>query len=78
MLKDENKLIKQVMNSDINMFTQNIFPKIFEKTAQSCYVQHMDAFAKLFEEQNLYKSIMEEMGRVMYYRLKAKLGEAEL
>lgn len=78
MQKDENKLIKQVMNSDINMFTQNIFPKIFEKTAQSCYVQHMDAFAKLFEEQNLYKSIMEEMGRVMYYRLKAKLGEAEL
>jgi hypothetical protein len=38
----------------------------------------MDAFAKLFEEQNLYKSIMEEMGRVMYYRLKGKLGEAEL
>ena len=44
------------------MFAQNIFPKVFEKIAQDCYVQQMDAFAKLFEEPSFYGKVMEEMG----------------
>lgn len=55
---------------DVNMFSQNIFPKIFEKIAQACYVQQMDSFAKLFEEQSFYNRVMEEMGKAMYFNLK--------
>ena len=70
MKKEEKKLSKQAKNSDINMFAQNIFPKVFEKIAQDCYVQQMDAFAKLFEEPSFYGKVMEEMGRAMYFNLK--------
>ena len=52
------------------MFAQNIFPKIFEKIAQACYVQQMDSFAKLFEEQSFYNRVMEEMAKAMYFNLK--------
>ena len=70
MKKEEKKLTKQAKNSDVNMFAQNIFPKIFEKIAQDCYVQQMDAFAKLFEEPSFYGRVMEEMGKAMYFNLK--------
>ena len=70
MQKEEKKLKKQAKNSDVNMFAQNIFPKIFGKIAQDCYVQQMDSFAKLFEEQSFYNRVMEEMAKAMYYNLK--------
>ena len=35
--QEEKKLKKQAKNSDVNMFTQNIFPKIFENIAMKCY-----------------------------------------
>ena len=68
--KEGKKLSKQAKNSDVNMFAQNIFPKVFEKIAQDCYVQQMDSFAKLFEEPSFYKRVMEEMARAMYFNLK--------
>ena len=68
--KEGKKLTKQAKNSDVNMFAQNIFPKVFEKIAQECYVQQMDSFAKLFEEPSFYKRVMEEMARAMYFNLK--------
>jgi type I restriction enzyme R subunit len=71
--KEEKKLSKQAQNSDVNMFAQNIFPKIFEKIAQDCYVQQMDSFAKLFEEQSFYNKVMQEMGKAMYFDLKNRI-----
>lgn len=68
--KEGKKLSKQAKNSDVNMFSQNIFPKVFEKIAQDCYVQQMDSFAKLFEDPSFYGRVMEEMGRAMYFNLK--------
>ena len=68
--KEGKKLTKQAKNSDVNMFAQNIFPKVFERIAQDCYVQQMDSFAKLFEEPSFYKRVMEEMARAMYFNLK--------
>ena len=70
MKREKKRLSKQAKNSDANMFSQNIFPKIFEKIAQDCYVQQMDSFAKLFEEQSFYNRVMEEMGKAIYYNLK--------
>jgi type I restriction enzyme R subunit len=68
--KEGKKLSKQAKNSDVNMFAQNIFPKVFDKIAQDCYVQQMDSFAKLFEEQSFYDRVMQEMAKAMYYNLK--------
>jgi type I restriction enzyme R subunit len=70
MQKETKKLTKQAKNSDVNMFAQNIFPKVFEKIAQDCYVKQMNSFAKLFEDPSFYGRVMEEMGRAMYFNLK--------
>lgn len=70
MQKETKKLAKQAKNSDANMFAQNIFPKVFEKVAQACYIEQMDSFAKLFEEQSFYDRVMSEMGKAMYHNLR--------
>lgn len=71
-MKAEGKsLAKQAKNSDVNMFANNIFPKQFEKVAQQCYMEQMEAFTKLFEDPQFYKRVMEEMGRAMYFNFKA-------
>jgi type I restriction enzyme R subunit len=70
MQKEKTKLSKQVKNSDVNMFAKNIFPKIFDKIAQDCYIQQMDSFAKLFEEKSFYERVMEEMAKAMYFNLR--------
>ena len=63
-------LKKQAKNSDVNMFANNIFPEIFSKIAQQCYVEQMDAFSKLFEDPSFYKRVMEEMGKAIYFNCK--------
>lgn len=70
MKKENRRLTRQAKNSDINMFSHNIFPKVFDKIAQECYVQQMDSFAKLFEEQSFYNRVMEEMGKAVYFYLR--------
>lgn len=62
-------LKKQAQNSDANMFAENIFPKEFEKIAQKCYMEQMDAFSKLFEDEQFYKRVMQEMAKAMYVNL---------
>lgn len=70
-LKAEQKTLKkQAKNSDENMFAQDIFPAIFSKIAQQCYVEQMDAFAKLFEEPSFYKRVCEEMAKAMFFNYK--------
>ena len=54
------------------MFTQNIFPKVFEDIAQTCYLQQMDAFEKLFKETPFYNKVRKEMAVAVYSHLKKK------
>ncbi len=63
-------LKKQAKNMDANMFAASVFPKEFEKVAQKCYTEQMDAFAKLFEDDEFYKRVMSEMAKAMYLDLK--------
>lgn len=70
MKSEEKKLAKQAKNSDANMFTNNIFPKFFEKIAQECYMEQMDAFRKLFEDAQFYEALKQTMGKTFYFNLK--------
>ena len=70
MKKEVKGMKKQAKNSDVNMFTNNIFPNEFSKIAQQCYMEHMDAFAKLFEDKQFYIKVMEEMAKAMYFNFK--------
>ena len=50
----------------LNRSQTSIFPKEFDKVAQSCYMEQMDAFSKLFEDEQFYKRVMSEMAKAMY------------
>jgi SOS-response transcriptional repressor LexA len=66
LLKSGKSLKKQAKNNDAQMFETSIFPKEFDKIAQSCYMEQMDAFSKLFEDEQFYKRVMGEMAKAMY------------
>lgn len=68
-------LKKQAKNTDAQMFADSIFPKEFDKVAQKCYMEQMDAFSKLFEDPEFYKRVMSEMAKAMY--LSYKNGKQE-
>ena len=76
MIKSSKALRKQAKNNDAQMFETSIFPKEFDKVAQACYMEQMDAFSKLFEDEQFYKRVMGEMAKAMYlnYRNSA-IGE---
>ena len=70
MSKSNSSLKKQAKNTDEAMFTSAIFPKAFGAIAQQCYMESMDAFAKLFEDPQFYQRVMNEMAESMYVRLR--------
>lgn len=66
MQKTGKTLSRQAQNMDVNMFSRDIFPKAFEDVAMRCYTEQVDAFAKLFQDPDFYKHVMEEMAKAMY------------
>lgn len=70
MSKSNAALKKQAKNTDAAMFASAIFPKAFQEIAQQCYMESMDAFAKLFEDPQFYDRVMKEMAEAMYMRLR--------
>ena len=75
-LQDSGKtLAKQAKTSDANMFAHNIFPKTFDKVAQKCYTEQMNAFARLFEDPELYKTVMDAIGKALYYKFRNDTDE---
>ena len=57
------------------MFENNIFPKVFEKVAQECYMEQMKAFSKLFENKSFYNTVMENIAREAYKDLRTSKYE---
>ena len=70
MSKGSAALKKQAKNTDAAMFATAIFPKAFQEIAQKCYMEQMDAFAKLFEDPQFYERVMKEMAEAMYLRFR--------
>lgn len=62
----KKKLTKQAQNNDPKQFAESIFPEIFEKAAQKCYDESIGAFDRLFQNKELYNSIMTQMADLMY------------
>lgn len=64
--KVRDKIKKQARNNNSEIFQDSIFPKIFKDIANECYMEQMDAFTKLFQNQDFYNVIMAEIGREAY------------
>ena len=63
--KDKN-LKRYAQKNDEEVFNQSIFPDIFGKIAQQCYMESMKSFTKLFQDKDFYESIMKEISRETY------------
>ena len=71
----KRKLTKQANNNDPKQFAESIFPEIFEKAAQECYFDSKGAYDRLFQNKELYNSIMTQMADLMYENYRDK-GDA--
>lgn len=70
--KVRRKLTKQAKNNDPKQFAESIFPEVFAEAAQECYGDQMEAFRRLFQNHDLYNSIMSQMGSMMYANFRAQ------
>ena len=70
--KVRRKLIKQAKNNDPKQFGESIFPEVFAEAAQECYGDQMEAFRRLFQNHDLYNSIMTQMSDMMYANFRAQ------
>ena len=75
-VQEEDQLKTFAQNNDKQVYVQSIFPEIFSKIAQECYVQSMNAFKKLFENKELYNAIMNSIGKESFYDFN-KQGKAD-
>lgn len=64
------KLSKMVKNSDEEMFVKSIFPDYFAQEAGEAYTSQADAFTQLFQDDEFYKVVMEQLARAMYRKFK--------
>lgn len=71
-INDNKKLKQYAKKNDSEVFENSIFPEIFKKIAQDCYIKSMDSFAKLFEDKNFYDSVMQEIAKETYKNLRSR------
>ncbi len=71
-IKDNKKLMIYAKNNDSEVFEQSIFPEIFKKIAQDCYMESMTSFEKLFQDKNFYNTVMTELAKESYKDLRSK------
>ncbi|MCC3668893.1 type I restriction endonuclease subunit R [Terrisporobacter mayombei] len=76
-IKGNSKLKKQAKSNDSEIFENTIFPKVFDKIAQECYMDQMKAFSKLFEDRVFYDSVMKSIAKEAYKDLRSGSCVAE-
>ena len=52
------------------IFEKNVFPKIFDQTAQDSYMESTETYTQLFEDTVKYKAIMAALAKVLYRELR--------
>lgn len=65
LLKDE-KLRKLARSADPQIFKNNQFPKFFEETAQTAYMESTERYTKMFEDTAKYFAIISAVGAAVY------------
>ena len=65
-LKNNKKLQKAARNTGQQMFMNNVFPRIFDETAQNAYIESTETFTRMFRESERYNAIMNAFASVMF------------
>ena len=69
-VRTNKRLAAYAKKNDEAVFTQSIFPEVFKKVTQECYMESMDAFSKLFEDKVFYTTVMDAISREAYKDLR--------
>lgn len=69
-VRTNERLVAYAKKNDEVVFTQSIFPEVFKKVAQECYMESMDAFSKLFEDKVFYTTVMDAISKEAYKDLR--------
>ena len=62
----DRKLKKNAQTSDLQLFAESIFPKVFDDAAQESYVEQTEAFTSMFEQKAKYSAIMAALAEMLY------------
>ena len=65
-LRTNKKLEKAARNNGQQMFVNNVFPGIFDETAQNAYIESTETFTRMFQEAECYHAIMNALASVMF------------
>lgn len=65
-LIEDTKLRKIAKSSDLQIFSESIFPKTFDEVAQDSYVEQTEAFTSLFQNKSKYNAIMSALAEMLY------------
>lgn len=71
-LKEDKRLRKTARSSNPQIFTESIFPKVFEGVAQDCYVEQTEAYTALFQDRSKYTAIMSALAETLYREFNAR------
>ena len=71
-LKEDKRLRKTARSSNPQIFTESIFPKVFEGVAQDCYVEQTEAYTALFQDRSKYTAIMSALAETLYKEFNAR------
>ena len=69
-VKTNKRLAAYAKKNDEAVFTQSIFPEVFKKVTQECYMESMGAFSKLFEDKAFYTTVMDAISKEAYKDLR--------
>ena len=67
---NDKALKKYAKNNDAEIFEQSIFQEEFKRIAQTCYMESMGSFAKLFKNKDFYNQVMGQLGSSVYRELR--------
>lgn len=71
MVSDES-LQNLARSSNKQIFAESILPKVFEETAQECYIEQTEAFSSMFREQSKYNAIKAAIAEWLFHDFNKK------
>ena len=72
LIKDK-KLQTAAINNGQQMFTNNVFPNIFNNTAQQAYIESKETYEQMFKDAEKYHVYMNALSAVVYNELRQML-----
>ena len=66
----DKKLRKAAKVDGQQIFEKNVFPKVFDQTAQASYIESTETYTKLFEDTAKYRAVMIALAKELYRELR--------